>query len=247
MSEIINSLGSWVALAIVFTAPIWAPVLRSWLDRRVSGQVQHGFDRRLEQHKHELSLAAETARFELQRQATSYARFIARRHEVYAELWSQLISAQGRTLDLTRLGDQGFEYFDDTDVVGYLERRGIPAGERSRTVEIWRRSRSEGVIALNEATRATNWHEAIGAFMEANNVLVKNELYLSDEVAGAVKTVLLELEELRVVLWRALDASGPHSGDVGPPPTPVLSHQVAKRLQEIKTMMRQELAQEVRS
>lgn len=219
---------------VILFSPAWYPFLRAWLNRRITAGIEYGFQRRLEDHKHELSLAAEAARFDYQRRISDFNLYSSARHESYAELWKLIRAAHGRILELARPVAQEFDYFDADDVEKYLIRKGIPSGKRTEVLQVWINDRSAGVAALNAVVASSDAHEAVTAFISVNNQFVARDLYLSDPVSKATGFILGQLDMLRVNLQSPEGKESIKSV--------VLQHEVYEAVQQLKRSMQDELA-----
>lgn len=66
----------------------------------IGSQIEHLFGKRLEDHKHELSLITEAAKFDFQRKIHDFTLYATKKHEAYAELNNALQNAAGKISDL---------------------------------------------------------------------------------------------------------------------------------------------------
>src|SRR5438309_280018 len=88
-----------VSLLVAFYFMPHSPLRRAfekWIDNRVKAR----FDEELEQLRHRLQLEGDRVRINLQRQLHDAVLFSDKKHEVYRELFRQLVTAQ-RSIEKT--------------------------------------------------------------------------------------------------------------------------------------------------
>ena len=225
---------SWSAFgAFLITAVIW--IGKRWLDARIQRGVQARFDREAKEFEHGLALLSERERFNFQRRITDFTILVARRHEKYAELWQLMRRAHGRVIELARFKDLAFDYFDASDADAFLQKRRVPNGRREQVVHTWAHDSNRGAKLLNETLWSTVRHTARHSWVKANNYFVANQLYFSDPVVTASKSILKELDELRVVLEDPDTAESVEAH--------VLKTDVYKMIEEFRDVLRAELTQ----
>lgn len=205
-------------------------VLQTWFKSRFETTQQ----RRLAEFKHDLDNSMELAKYQFQRRIADLNRYSERRHESYAELWKLLRTAHGRILDLQREAAPDFSYYDASDVEQHLAKKNIPSGKRAEVIAKWSQDRNLGVEELGSTLSSASRHEALAAFVDANNSYVANELYLSDQVIELAQQSLRELDSLRFYFHDVNDA---------PSVEGVAARRAAyETLQKLKSRIRDELS-----
>jgi hypothetical protein len=66
----------------------------------IGSQIEHLFGKRLEDHKHQLNMITETAKFDFQRKIHDFTLYTTKKHEAYAELNNALQDVAGKICDL---------------------------------------------------------------------------------------------------------------------------------------------------
>ena len=232
----------WIALLVVQGLLVAAaPVLLKIVAERAVG---HAFDRRLESHKAQLTALNDTVRFDLQRQMTDVGHFAAKRHQVCAEIYHALRAAHGEVSAIDGLRREfTYEEFDEVDIERVLTERKVAHGKRDEILALFGSDRERGVRQMKDYFRVLDINAARRSHQNANNLVLLNEIYLSDELVDACQRVT------RLVHGVLFDAEHP--------PRPGTPHGEKERedphpaLMEVRAIMRRELGRgysgEVRS
>jgi hypothetical protein len=184
---------------VVFLALGWG--LKLYVERIVSGRVDTAFQKQLESHKHELEVAADTARFQLQERLAEFSLYVAKKHQVAAELYALFRIAHGRIYGLSGLRmELTFEEFNRDDISEYMTRNEVPKGKQDEILTLWDADKARAIESLRPYLRMLDIQWAVKGFAEAKNCAYKNELYLSDEAIARMNDLIDRLSELLAVV-----------------------------------------------
>jgi hypothetical protein len=179
---------------VVIVALVW--FLKRYIEHLVAGRVNTEFAKQLENHKHQLALAADAARFDYQRRLSEFNLYAARKHQIAAEVYEKFRIAHGRIRGLTGLSTQlTFEEYNVADITEYMSGRGVPKGKQDEVVALWSVDRSHAIGILRPYLRMLTIQEAERSFAEAKNCAYSNELYVSDTVIAKMNDLIGQLSE----------------------------------------------------
>jgi hypothetical protein len=142
-----------------------------------------------------------SANYEYSRGLQEHSQFIARKHEVVAELHVRLLDAystimniaQGRCI-LPRLDAANLD-----DVRKLMKDEQVLMGVQGRVEELWDTDRAAASSALLEYLQEWKKEKALRGHVKAQNYLLNHQLYLS---AATVKSVQRLLKHLENQLWQ---------------------------------------------
>ena len=133
--------------------------------RALSRGVDERFDKRLEEHKHELQLATEAARHAYQRDLADFNLYAKERHRAAASIWAKVRIADGAVGGLFGFGRQlTFEEFNYADMDAYLVSREVPEGQRLRILDVWDTDRKAALAILLPYLRMVDINQAEARF-----------------------------------------------------------------------------------
>src|SRR5262245_53362170 len=96
-------------------------LLKSYIERRIRAGIDNQFALRLERHKHDLQLAIETAKVDLQAGLTNLTHYTTKKHAVSAEVYAALRVAHGTALNLRGIRQElTFEEFNRDDLARHM-------------------------------------------------------------------------------------------------------------------------------
>jgi hypothetical protein len=160
----------------------------------VTGRVNTEFAKQLESHKHQLELAADSARFDFQRRLSEFNIYASKKHKIAAQVYEKVRIAHGRIIDVTGLSRElTFEEFDVSDISEHMTSLGFPNGKREEIVNLWRPDRAAALDKLRPYLRMLKIQSAERSLAEAQNCAYSGELYLSDQIIEKLNSLLTEL------------------------------------------------------
>ena len=88
---------------IIISTGIAVFVVKVFFEKLIGSSIGNYFNKQLEDHKHELSLASESARFDFQRKIRDFSLYAEKKHEIYIALHKLVLDAHGRIFGLIGL------------------------------------------------------------------------------------------------------------------------------------------------
>lgn len=162
-------------------------LIRTVVTRYVKKAVDHRFEARLETHKHNLQLAGEEVRFDLQRRLTGSALYLEKQHAAAAELYSAIRIAHGYVSRLFGLR-HGLSLDDcnEDDVREILEHHEVLQGKQQELISAWQRDPHKGAEAVQNHLIELDVPRAEAKLQEARNAIYLHEIYFSDNTIRAI-------------------------------------------------------------
>lgn len=165
----------------------------------IKDKINNYFGKKMENHKHNLQLITEQAKFDYQRKIQDFGLYTTKRHEAYAEVYKLVLIAYGKVTDLRGLRRVlSFEDYDSEDIKKYLEEKKIPTRKITEIVGKWDVDREIAVKEIRGYEKLRFFQEARNDYAEARNYLYLNELYMADEIVKDVGNVLERLGKLLI-------------------------------------------------
>lgn len=185
----------------VIATAAW-PVIRPWLERLVNKRLDLQFAKRLEDHKHDLEVLTESARYGFQKRLANVTLQISRRHDAYVEVYRASRIAHGLLINQRGLRQvPTFEEYNADDAEAYLQVRGAPKGFIDEVRRMWASERDAAIKRMEPYARMLDLQGAENAFTDAKNKTFANELYFSvavveccNQFIDAGSAVLLDLK-----------------------------------------------------
>ena len=189
MTDALRSLLSDPFTYLIVLATGWAA--KVWLERRITSKVDAQFAKQLETHKHELSLIAETVRFEHQKRLMDANLYASKKHGAAALIYGKFREAHGLISNYNGFRvSLTFEEFNVADLAEYMTSRQVPRGMQDQILTEWHQDKDKGIAKMKKYLRMLELQEAERAFQEAKNVTYLNELYLSDSAIKAIDSLV---------------------------------------------------------
>ena len=189
ISALLAAVLAWVGTAFA-GAVVW------YAQQRAGARIKAKADTTLARFGHELDRAAAAANFDYQRKLQDFNLFIAKKHEVMAELYGLLIRANSEILRAAK-GDRTVALLEDQhaeDVETYLrDHANVPTAKRKEILSHWQEDRTQAMKILNDYQESMQPEFARRALDKANNYRLHHELYLPDHIAEAVNDVTKNL------------------------------------------------------
>ncbi|MET3851425.1 hypothetical protein [Paenibacillus sp. OAE614] len=157
-----------------------------------------------DKYKQELNADIERLKHQQQRTYKDFELYTSKKHERYPELYKNIEIAYGAILSLHGYyRDISFENTNKEDVMEYLKELRITKMDINEVDSLWpddQSSPNQHVIKkVNSIRTLIKRNEAHEKWSEANDTLIFNELYLSEEVA-------LQCRKLLNAMWDYLEA-----------------------------------------
>ena len=228
---VVRWIGGTISAAVGVALPAYflIPPFRKLVD----GWIEHRFDKQLAEHKHELTMLADIERARLQRTVQNSALVVARKHEVFRQLFHKLHSAMGKVTHLFGVGSMPtFETWDREDLKDYMnEKPRFPGVIREAILANWDIDRDLALVRLRKTSRDRVINEAERAFARAWNYFLGNELYLPDPIAQKAHQAFKPLFDT-LNLAKYPGARGDYSAS---------AKEASERVTELKNLLRAEL------
>lgn len=190
-------------LSTIASSGILLFIIRNWL----KGNINSHFNKKLENHKHDLQKITEDIKYDYQRKIHDFSLFSNKKHEVYAELYKLLNDANSKIKIATAVFRQypDFRNQQFEKVEKYLKEYPVSDDTIEHVRSKWISDRNEGIKEFQRAVDMEKVIKADESRTEAYLYLINNELFLNDEVAEnahdiADKLRLLVISEHHKVL-----------------------------------------------
>lgn len=147
--------------------------------------IDNYFKNRLEDHKHDLSLLSKGVDFDYQRQIHDFNLFSSKKHEVYAELYSQLVNAKNE-MEIVTSNYRQYPKFKDYTVENVSEFLTGLAISQEEIDRLTGRFDLDKTNTINELTAKVDYNllsEANITRVKTTEYLLKSEIYLSEKVS----------------------------------------------------------------
>ncbi|PEZ05549.1 hypothetical protein CN326_13880 [Bacillus sp. AFS018417] len=157
------------------------------------------YKKKFEEFKKELEQHAEKQKLDFQRKIHDFGLYSSKRHEIYPELYKQILIAQSYILSLRGLKSvPTFVEYDSDDIKEYLGQRKVLNGKINEIVEMWERDKERAIKEVNDYMKIIEIQEAKYELSKAREQLWKNELYLSQSVCDAAQQLVKNLSSLLI-------------------------------------------------
>lgn len=190
-------------LSTVVSSGVLLFFIRNWL----KGSVNSHFNKKLENHRHDLQKITEDIKYDYQRKIHDFSLFSNKKHEVYAELYKLLNDANNKVKIATAVFRQypNFHNQQFEKVEKYLNEYQVSDDNIEHLRSKWANGTNEGFKEFQRVIDREKVIKADESRIKAYFYLINNELFLNDEVAKnahdiADKLRLLVIsEDLRIM------------------------------------------------
>ncbi len=198
-------------VAIVIIAALFQRSIRKMVNTWIQNKVSHGFDLKLEDHKHELGLQTERAKAQYQGDLQNLAIIHERRHEVCRELYRLVYEAQGHVGHLFGYRTEPlYELYSADEIREHIRLCNFPEPLIKAIVDGWERDRDSSVELIQKQDRVQEILHADEIRRKAWNYFLTNSLYLPDSVTEHTRQIF---DTLRLILDNAKLPPGPKPHD----------------------------------
>ncbi|ARU61867.1 hypothetical protein CBW65_13125 [Tumebacillus avium] len=221
-----------VLLSVLVTSGIGTFLFQTF----IRNKIKNLFDKNLESHRHTLMLITEETKFDFQRRIQDFSLFTSKKHEAYQELYKLILIANGKVLSFSGgfKSELSFEEFSKEDLEKYMTDKKVVSGKMKYLLEMLESNRRKAIKEMKEYILMIDFQKAWHSINEARNLLLINELYLSDEVSKSSKDVLNIIDQL-LYYYESRDKEDVKN-------IQILELQRPGQLDRLKTLMREELA-----
>lgn len=157
--------------------------------------IEHGFQRQLTRLKgdvdHEVQSKIENLRIDHQKVLLNFETFNSNKNERYPQLYYLTEHALGLITYLRSI--ESFPTFlDETeeDVKTYCEVQEMNTGDINRILALWGQDKVKAISEISRLKKRIDYKRAEVKWHEANNYLLYNELYFSEEVTDQTRKLL---------------------------------------------------------
>ncbi|MCA1024277.1 hypothetical protein [Halobacillus litoralis] len=186
-------------LEIILTSGVTTVIVAAVLPFVGKKLVDNYFKEKLEDHKHDLQLLSKKVDFDYQRHIHDFNLFSNKKHEIYAEVYSQLVTAKNELSSATSAYRQypDFWRYDSEKVREFLNDIGVnDENEINRITSRFELDKQSTVKELTVEVDAKNLYKADLVRVEATRYLSKTELYLSETVSKKADEIVQSFKEL---------------------------------------------------
>ncbi|HWR44207.1 hypothetical protein [Sporomusa sp.] len=173
-----------IELVIFITIEIIAAV---WLGIRLYAKkaVEHRFKEKLEDHKHDLGLIAEKAKFNYGRMNQDFGLWTVKRHESYAKLHNATAEAISKVMSLRGFARiPNYEQFCKDEIEQLLKDRNYIQTDIDSVILHWDSDKKNAMKQFAKLDKLYREHLAEVACSEAQNALIDSQLYISTDTYG---------------------------------------------------------------
>lgn len=142
--------------------------------------IEHGFQQKLESLK-----------LDNQKVLKNFETLSSKQNERYPQLYFLAEQALGYISSLRGITSfPSFENAIEEEVVSYCEAIEMNSGDKNRILSLWERDKQKAVLEIQRIKRILDYNKAESKWIEANNYLIFNELYFSEDVTKNTRQLL---------------------------------------------------------
>ncbi|MEH7454189.1 hypothetical protein [Gottfriedia acidiceleris] len=189
VDSFIENFGLITALGVVLYF-----VLQKW--------IEHGFQKKSADYQAEIQTKLESLKLDHQKVLFNFESFNSKQNERFPELYTLIETALGHIRGLRgykRLPT--FENVAEEDVKTYCEAIEMNSGDVNRILSIWESQKDFAITEIRRLKKTIDYNRAEIKWFDANDYLIYNELYFSDQVAEETRKLL----DLMYRYWLNLD------------------------------------------
>jgi len=175
-------------------AAVWT-ILFFATKKYLENTIAASFDKKLEDHKHDLQIASEEAKFDFQRKIEDFNLFVTQKHEKYSELYGKLLEAFSRVTNLYGLKSElTYEEHNEADIRRIMEKENFPEGKIQEIFQIWEaKDKSEAIDQMKIFKRLVEFQKASRSIQEARSYFRPAQLYFSDDLVDLIEEFFSKL------------------------------------------------------
>lgn len=242
MNEIVQFVidrGPWVAIAALV---LWF-LIKGVAEHYAQKKIDESSEKSLEDYRYKLSSAADAARHEYEKQLRGYGIFVQRKHECYADVYSNLRVADGSIRGLTGVMEvPDFARMTDDGIRSYFEARHVTRDFLNESLRGTAANTPERTRAASRLFHHVRHVEARKAVDKANNSFLTAEIYFSSELSELIRPIVRDMHESLILVEERMEGPIPQDDRIRMGNRAIqLRDQIPNRLEEILRRMRQEL------
>ncbi|MCD4652760.1 hypothetical protein K8T06_02375 [bacterium] len=223
------------ALTSTVVVGLWYLILQ----KVISGKVYFHFNRKLEDHRHDLTTISESLKYDYQRKLEDFNLFTTKKHAIYMKLYELIHIAFGKVGNLTSSRPiLTLEDRDKTDIEMYMDVYNFPNKIKSRILNMWDTNQASAIGIIRKYKRLFEIQDARFAIMEARNYSITNKLYLSDSVFDKISNAAGKMISLHSIHTHPDVDQGSKGGSR----ISTLKEEISVLVEEITKIMRYEIS-----
>ncbi|WHY87569.1 hypothetical protein QNH39_06995 [Neobacillus novalis] len=157
----------------------------------LKGDVDHDVQSKIENLRSTQQNKLESLKLEHQKMLLNFETFNSKQNERYPQLYFLTEQALGYITYLR--GIQSFPTFENAaieDVKTYCEVIEMNTGDCNRILALWEQDKDKAISEIHKLKKIIDYNRAENKWYEANDYLIYNELYFSDEVTDHSRKLL---------------------------------------------------------
>ncbi|MCG7377399.1 hypothetical protein MH215_10365 [Paenibacillus sp. ACRSA] len=187
-------------VALVISLPITGATMLAALKFWGKAYINQQFNKKLEDHKHDLSAIMEVSKFDLQRKSYDFNLYTTKRHESYVDLHNSLLGTQGCISNFNRGLERSphFAFVQYEDLKHFLESNNLRPDRIEYFLGLWTKIPSSD----NPLNKELREHFKQQELKRLNDSLVNSlnksllvSLYLSEEVTRSTEAIIIEMHK----------------------------------------------------
>ncbi|MDF9761084.1 hypothetical protein OKW24_002857 [Peribacillus simplex] len=207
----------------------------------IKGEVDHEVQSKIENLKNDQQNKLESLKLDHQKVLFNFETFNSQKNERYPQLYYLAEHALGHITSLQ--GHRRFPNLENKakeDVKTYCEVLEMNTGDINRILALWENDESEAISEISRLRTIIDYNRAEVKWFDANDYLIYNELYFSEEVSSQSRRFL----DLMYKYWINLDPIFHNSiiiGDISNDNS-VLKPQIDEQRKVWKAIMKKEVS-----
>ncbi|MFP7479484.1 hypothetical protein [Terribacillus saccharophilus] len=198
--NIIDVIGAYVTISALLS-----PLIVFLIKKYIEAKVKHGFDKGLEDHKHDLQLLTKEVEYDYQRRIHDFSLFSSKKHEVYPQLYS-LISDLHMKFEIASSAYKEYPDFrTDTKfdrIEEYLKKHEVSDDSIEQVKTEWLFDKQKGIQKFQTSLDFQEILVTDKKRVEAYKEFLNKELFTGSELSDLIKEFL---NDIRMVLVEETD------------------------------------------
>lgn len=185
-----------VDLSVILSQVTWQGLVNYIINLGISGliiwkfvewmlktKIKFEIDRSIKEYDHKLLVITEQTKSHLARQQQDFSLYNTKRHEVYLKFHQLLLEANGKLMGLRgvcKIPD--YKQFSKDEIKEWLNQNQFIEEDKQNIINLWDSDRDEAENLLYKVLTLINGVKANNAIIEAHNMLINYQLYISDKI-----------------------------------------------------------------
>lgn len=149
-----------------------------------------------DEYRNELNIHLESFKQRQQRAFKEFESYSSKKNDKYPELFRLVETALG---GIMRLQGDGryltFENVDEEDVEQFMDSKGMTHKDKNEVLGLWSQNKDEAINKLNKMIERIDYNGAYEKWHEANDYLIFNILFLTEDVTNQCRSLLDDIFE----------------------------------------------------